>query len=303
MENLNRATVLVTGANGFLGRHLIERLKQQGSTIHAVSRSIPDAADGVHWRQGDLTNLDWLQELVAGVKPDVIFQMSSCSLGGQDARFVLPTFENDLRATVNMLLAAKMSGCSRIVLAASLEEPILDGRPLTVSSPYAAAKACSTYYGVMFHQLYGVPVTILRLFMTYGPGQKPYKLIPYTIVNLLKGESPRLSSGARPVDWVYVDDIITAFLRAAVRPEAIGAPIELGSGSLAPVREVVRQIHELIPDSPPPLLGALSDRVMETVRCADTEAARRILDWQATTPLRKGLLRTIDWYRERIAEF
>jgi UDP-glucose 4-epimerase len=188
-------------------------------------------------------------------------------------------------------------------LVASLEEPVLDGGPVQLSSPYAVAKACCTYYGLMFHQLYGVPVTMLRPFMTYGPGQKPYKLIPYTILSLLKAESPKLSSGVRPVDWVYVDDVITAFLKAAVQPEAVGARIDVGSGTLVPVREVAEQIQQLIPNSPPLLLGALPDRVTEMVRCAETETAARVLDWRATTPLAEGLQKTIEWYREQITVF
>ncbi len=301
MENLSGLKVLVTGANGFLGRHLIERLKQQNVSIHAVSRSTPTFTEGVQWVQGDLTKGDWLQELVSGIKPDVIFQLTSASLGGQDSEFVLPTLHNDLFATVNALLAAKACRCSRVILVASLEEPVHDGRPITISSPYAAAKASCTYYGLMFHQLYGVPVTMLRPFMAYGPGQKPFKLIPHTILSLLKGEPPKLSSGVRPVDWVYVQDVVTAFLAAAVRPEAIGAVIDLGSGCLVPVRKVIEQIHELIPQSPAPLFGALADRMMETVRCAETATALRTLDWKATTPLSEGLSQTIDWYRLQIS--
>ena len=152
----------------------------------------------------------------------------------------------------------------------------------------------------MFHQLYGVPVTMLRLFMTYGPGQKAYKLIPYTILSLLKGQPPKLSSGVRPVDWVYVQDVITAFIAAAVKPEAVGQIIDIGSGSLVPVREVIEEIHRLIPQSPKPLFGALPDRTVESVRRAETEAAARILAWRATTPLSEGLCQTIQWYREQM---
>lgn len=290
----------MTGANGFLGRHLIAGLTEHGAKIHALSRSVPPCTDGVQWVQGDLTNEVQVLEVVRRIKPALIYQLASSSQGGQDARFVLPNFENDLRSTVNVLLAAKAYGCQRIVLAASLEEPVLDGRPITVSSPYAAAKASCTYYGLMFHQLYGVPVTLLRLFMTYGPGQKPYKLIPYTISSLLKNQPPKLSSGIRPVDWVYVEDVIPAFISASVTPDAVGAVIDIGSGSLVKVREVVEELWRQIPGSPAPHFGALPDRIMETVRCAEIDPAIRILDWKATTPLSAGLCRTVEWFRERI---
>jgi UDP-glucose 4-epimerase len=298
--DLSGLNVLVTGANGFLGRHLVDRLNQYKVKVHAVSRSIPPSADGVRWVQGDLTDGDWLQELVTDIKPDVIYQLASASQGGQDSRFVLPTFENDLRSTVNVLLAAKTCGCSRVILVASLEEPVRDSRLITIPSPYAAAKASCTYYGLMFHQLYGVPVILLRPFMTYGPGQKVHKLIPYSILSLLNGQPPRISSGLRLVDWVYVEDVITAFVSAALRPEAVGTLIDLGSGCLVPVREVVNEIHRLIPRSPAPLLGVLPERMMETVRRAETESAIRILDWKATTPLSDGLSQTIEWYRGQV---
>ncbi len=300
MDKFYGRTVLVAGANGFIGRILIENLKQYGARIHAVSRNIPADPDGIQWWQGSLTDTAWIRDLATTIRPDIIYQLASASQGGQDIRFVLPGFEDDLRTTVNTLLAAEACGASRVILVGSLEEPQLDGRPLQLNSPYAAAKMACTVYGRMFHQLYGVPVTILRPFMTYGPGQKSYKLIPYTILSLLNGTAPKLSSGTRPVDWVYIEDVIAAFLAAAVEPEAVGAAIDLGSGKLVPVRDVIKRIHQLIPGSPEPALGALPDRLMETIRCAETGLAERILGWKAVTPLQEGLAKTVAWYREQL---
>ena len=98
MENLGGLNVLVTGANGFLGRHLIDRLGQQDAKIYAVSRKTPPSAGGVRWVHGDLTHGDWLLELVASIRPDVIYQLASASQGGQDSQFVLPTFEQTFEA-------------------------------------------------------------------------------------------------------------------------------------------------------------------------------------------------------------
>ena len=293
---MNGLRVLVTGANGFLGRPLIERLRETGARICAVSRTLPAGCSGAEWRRGDLTDLEWFQTLVAEVRPEIIYHLASASQGGQDVRLVLPGFENDLRTTLHALLAAQRYGCSRVILLASLEEPVLDGRPLGLSSPYAAAKTCCTMYARLFHQLYGVPVTILRPFMGYGPGQKPHKLIPYAIRSMLDGKAPRLSSGTRLVDWVYVEDIVAALVKAAISPEAVGATIDLGSGTLVAVREVIEQIHGFIPNAPAPEFGGLPDRVQENVRSADTETAFSILGWRAATPLAEGLRKTVDSY-------
>lgn len=301
LETLQGQKILITGANGFLGQHLVARLKATGASIYTVSRHLPETADGIQGLQGDLTDSQWCQERIGGIRPDIIYHLASSSLGGQDARFVLPNFENDLRTTVNTLLAAHACGCRRVILVASLEEPVLDGRPITLASPYAAAKICGTFYGLLFHQIFGLPVTILRPLMVYGPGQKGHKIIPYAIQSLLRGEAPRLSSGVRPVDWVYVEDVITAFVTAAVSSEAAGAMIDLGSGDLVSVREVIETIQGLIEGAPLPCFGALPDRIQEVVRRADTETAFRILRWRATTPLAEGLSKTIQYYSKQVA--
>lgn len=294
--------VLVAGGRGFLGRHLLAKLSYSGATLHAISRREPVECSCVQWWQGDVRNLEWLRHLVSRIKPDVLYQLTSASQGGKEPGFVAETFENDLRTTVNLLSTAREVGCNRIIITGSLEEPCGPGYMLTPSSPYAASKAASVLYGKMFHQLYGVPVVILRPFMTYGPGQKDYKLIPYIINCLLRNKAPSVSSGNRPVDWVYVDDVIEAFVAAARTPEAIGQEIDLGSGVLVTIREVVDQIRRLVPGSPGPEFRAMSDRINEQVRTAETATARRVLAWSSSTSLPSGLSRTIDWYRKLLSD-
>jgi nucleoside-diphosphate-sugar epimerase len=233
------------------------------------------------------------------VKPDVVYQLASASVGSQDPQNVLPTFENDLRATVNTLIAVRDLGCSRVIITRSLDEPEADSAP---SSPYAAAKAASGLYGRMFHELYGVPVVMLRPFMTYGPGQKDYKVIPYTIQSMLKGETPTLGAGTRQVDWVYVDDVIAAFVAAATKPEAVGREIDLGSGALVSIREVVERIHQMLPGSPAARFGGAPERVNERVHAADLGTAELALNWRPAISLPEGLSQTIDWYRARATQ-
>jgi UDP-glucose 4-epimerase len=240
---------------------------------------------------------------MARLKPDIIFQLASASLGGQDPQLVLPAFENDLRTTVNALVAAQECGVGRVIITRSLDEPLQGEGTTAPPSPYGAAKAASGLYGRMFHELYGLPVVMLRPFMTYGPGQKVHKVIPYTILSMLRGVSPRLSSGERGVDWVYVHDVISAFVAAATRPEAVGKEIDLGTGTLVSVRDVVEEIGRLIPGAPQPSFASRSDRVNEVVRLADLKTAETSLGWRPTTLLREGLAQTIDWYRKRLDQF
>ena len=153
----------------------------------------------------------------------------------------------------------------------------------------------------MFFSLHGVPVVTLRIFMVYGPGQHDEtKLVPYVITSLLRDDPPKLASGSRPVDWVYVDDVVDALVRSANADQANGATIDVGSGVLTPVRSVVESIARLIPSSPAPQFGALPDRPNERVRLADVERAGSLLGWAPSTSLERGLAATVDWYATRV---
>jgi nucleoside-diphosphate-sugar epimerase len=301
LHSLTGRTVLVTGANGFLGRPLAEQLTRNRANVHAISRTVPKRHnEKQHWWPGDLTDAVWLQQVMSRIQPDLLFHLASASKGGQDLELVLPTFDVDLRATVNMLVAATQCGAPHVFLVGSLEEPASYGPLEFPASPYAAAKMAAAVYGRMFHHVYQLPVTVLRVFMAYGPGQKSYKVIPYTIRSLLNDTSPELGSATRLLDWVYVDDVITAFLAAAATPESAGLTIELGSGELTSIRDMVQQIHRLIPGAPPLRIGALQNRQKELVRGpADTRLAQDTLGWRATTSIAEGLARTVEWYRNQ----
>jgi nucleoside-diphosphate-sugar epimerase len=145
-------------------------------------------------------------------------------------------------------------------------------------------------------------VAVARIFMVYGPGQRDEKkLVPYVIRSLLNGQAPEVSSGVRPVDWIYVDDVVTGLLRIAESEGVGGRRIDLGSGKMVTVRDVVLEIARLIPGAPEPRFGAIQDRAMEQVRVANLVETRRILGWQPGTELTAGLQATINWHADRLA--
>ena len=293
--------VLVTGASGFLGSHLCGRLSVSAAEVHAIARHPrPGSDDGVQWWCDDLADADAVDRLALAIKPDVIFHLAGHGVGDPALDHVLPSLRNDLLTTVNVLTAATRLGVGRLVLAASLEEPRPDQRDVAPASPYAAAKVACTAYARMFHQVYRTPVVAVRPFMTYGPGQRAHKLIPYVTQALLRGEAPKLSSGTRPVDWIYVDDVIDGVVTAARAPGVEGSTIDLGSGVLIPIREVVEQIVRLVGGQARPQFGALTDRPTEQIRVADVADARAKLGWTPVTSLAEGLERTVDWYRREL---
>jgi nucleoside-diphosphate-sugar epimerase len=149
----------------------------------------------------------------------------------------------------------------------------------------------------MFSALYGAPVVMLRPFMTYGPAQNPSKLIPTVTLSLLRGEAPKLSSGRVRADWVYISDIVDAFLAAGHTPGVEGATFDLGTGALVTIRATVEELVRLIGTDIKPLFGALPDRPAENEIAAITGPAADRLGWRATTALEDGLRQTVEWYR------
>lgn len=295
--------VLVTGASGFIGKHLCRRLVREGHEVHGVSRN-PRHDGEVTWRQADLADPTAAEELLKRVRPDTVLHLASYVSGSRELDAVLPTMQHNLVAAVNVLVAAAGSGCGLVALTGSMEEPESSSGDPTPGSPYAAAKYASGAYGRMIHALHDLAVVNLRVFMVYGPGQDDRtKLVPYVVTSLLRGERPQLSSGVRPVDWVYVDDVVDAFLAAARRPDLAGATLDVGSGELVTIRSLVEQIVETVGTRVEPDFGALPDRPLEQVRTADVERTRSMIGWEPRTTLAAGIRATVEWYRSESDSF
>jgi nucleoside-diphosphate-sugar epimerase len=296
--------ILVTGASGFIGSQLCNRLRESGGELHAISRTPQPGGDsGLRWWRADLSDPVTVRELLTAVKPDIIFHLASHVEGARDPGLVLPTFRNNLASTVNLLSVAQEVGCQRIVLTSSMEEPEAGQLDTPPSSPYAAAKWAGSAYARMFHALYQLPVVILRVFMVYGPGQRDTrKLVPYVTLALLRGLTPRLTSGVRPVDWIFVGDVVEALLAAARRPGLDGKTVDVGSGQLTQVRTVVDHLVRLIDPQIQPLFGALTERPHEQIRVADTAASKVLMGWGPLISLEEGLQQTVEWFRHRLAE-
>ena len=298
-ESLRGRRALVTGATGFIGSALVRRLLDEGASVYAVSRQpAPTGPPDIRWLAGNLDDLCVVQRVFEAAQPQVVFHLASHVAGARDLALVMPTFRASVVSTVNLLSVAAERRCDRLLVTGSLEEP---AEPAAApSSPYAAAKHAASGYARMFHALFGTPVTVLRLFMVYGPGQADTKkLIPSVIKALLRGERPQVSSGTREIDWIYIEDVVGAIVAAVDAPAAVGTTIDVGSGTLMSIRSVVEQLTELVNPRVRPLFGAVPDRPLEQVRVADTARTTALIGWKPKVPLNEGLRRTVDWYARR----
>lgn len=297
--------ILITGASGFIGSHLLSRLCENRADVYAVSRSVGvnlPQKNGPRWFQADLAETSAVRDILSEVKPDIIIHLASHVAGARDLGMVLPTFRSNLMSTVNLLTIASEIGCQRIVLTGSMEEPESADPEVIPSSPYAVAKWAGSAYARMFHALYRLPVTTLRVFMVYGPAQKDLrKLIPYVILSLLRKETPKLADGKREIDWIYVDDVVEAFLAAARAPNIEGRTIDVGSGALVSIRTVVEHLVHMINPRIQPLFGSIPVRPLEQVRVADLINSKLSLGWQPATSLETGLKKTVTWYERQIS--
>jgi UDP-glucose 4-epimerase len=283
---------LVTGGTGFIGRHLCRGLEHSGADVHVVARH---AVESPRSHRVDLTDPIATNDLIERLQPAIVFHLASHVTGSRSLAEVLPTFHANLETTVNLLTALSEHRPDRVVLAGSIEEPTTFGESPT--SPYAAAKRAQSIYAKLFHRVFGLPVTVARIFMVYGPDQPDEKkLVPYVTRSLLRGDAPRLGSGTRPVDWVYVDDVVAGLIACAAAPDVVGQSVDIGTGTLTPVRSVAEQIGKLVGRGEP-VFGAIADRTAEQVRAADPSTLRTLLGRDPVS-VDEGLQRTVEWYRE-----
>jgi len=289
--------VLITGASGFIGRRLTRRLHELGAEVEPVSRQSPPE-DENRWHQVDLADPQAVRPMVAAIKPDIAFHLASQVTESRDRNVVLETFHANLASAVYLLDALAEQGCKRIVQTGSLEEPEPGDPVSTPSSGDAASKWGAAAYARMFHSLWSTPVVLARLFMVYGPEQRDLtKVVPHVITSLLLGRDPQLSSGKRPVDWVYVDDVVEGLLALGIASGVDGRQVDLGSGKLVPVRAVVEQIYAAMAPEREIPWGGVPDRPLEQVRVARVEETGELLGWSPQVGLEQGLPATIAWYR------
>ena len=295
--------VLVTGATGFIGKNLCHALTALRANVTGLSRSAgtSNVPEGVVPLAADLRAYAEASKALGQADPELIFHLAGYVTASPDPMLMLPMFEANAVGTVNLLAAASELKCARLILVASAEALGAEGGPRS-GSPYAASKLVAEMYGNLFHRLCGLPVVTLRLFLTYGPWQQPSKLIPYTILKLLRGEAPVLTSGERVCDVIYVEDVVRGLLKAAVAPDGVlGAQLDLGTGKGLTIRELVERVAQLVGSSVSPVFGGLPDRPNEAVALADVTRTRSLLGWSPRWSLEEGLRGTVRWYR-RYAE-
>ncbi len=312
-DGYDGARVLVTGATGFIGAHLVTALGAVGAEVHGVARRPPAVplAGSTRLHLVDLADLAACRALIKSTRPDRIFHLASHVTGRQDLVSVVETLNGNLVSSVYLLTAvAEFAKPGSIVVAGSSEEPrgFSLGDPETAPySPYAAAKLAQSAYAAFFRRTLGLPISHARIFMGYGPGQSDAKkLIPHVILSLLRGITPALSSGRRLADWTYIADIVDALMVLGLRsagPSPAVPSLDIGTGTLTSVADIALQLRDIIAPAGHVSFGAAADRLYEAQHVADVVQSKALTEWQPAVDLETGLRRTVDWYRTHLNQF
>lgn len=297
--------VLITGASGFIGAHLADALAGAGVHVVGTSQQVRQvgrvgqarhvgSGSGPTWLAGDLSDPGFAEECMNSANPDAVFHLAGTVTGSRALEQVLPTYHSLLTSTVNLLSAAAGWGDPVVVLVGSLEEPDR-GSTAPANSPYAAAKEASRRYAEMFHSLFGTRVVNTRVAMAYGPADPNHaRLVPYLIDCFRRGDLPRLSSGGRKADWIYIDDVVRGLVAAATCPHAVGGTIDVGTGVTSSVRDVVALIARTMGVPGDGDWGSLPDRADERRTPADVAATARRCGWTFAVDLDEGIRRTVE---------
>ena len=303
------ARVLVTGAAGFLGAHLVRRLAREGATVYAVDRTIREGAQDVAWHRADLEDRGALTSLLARLKPETVLHVAGRVDLARTPEITDACIRENVHATANLLWALEGSPLKAFVLTSTTEvygrnrAPFHEEQPIDPPSPYAISKVAAEQLCRFFHEARGYPTAVLRLSTVYGPGQAEARLIPSVIRAVLAGQPLAMTSGEQRRDFVYVDDAIDGVLRAALEPAARGHVINLGHDRPVSLRELVETIRTLMRADWAPSYGALSSRSGEAASWScDGRKAKAVLGWEPRTRLEEGLASTIAAYRTALAQ-
>lgn len=307
--------VLVTGAGGFIGSHLTERLVELGASTRALVHynalgtwgwlDQSPVRDALHVVVGDVTDRDSVRQAMQG--REIVFHLAA--LIAIPYSYLAPAsyVRTNIEGTLNVLQAARDAGVECVVHTSTSEVygtaqrvPIDETHPLQGQSPYSASKIGADKMAEAFHRSFGLPVVTVRPFNTFGPRQSARAVIPTIITQLLAGQTVRLGNTSPTRDLNFVANTVDGFVLAASTPAASGRTINLGSGREISIGDLAQLIARLM-DKPMRIEGEdvrVRPGGSEVERLLADNRLARELGWEPRVNLEDGLQRTIEWIRQ-----
>jgi NAD dependent epimerase/dehydratase len=312
---LKNKHVLVTGADGFIGSHLVEMLVKSGAKVKALSYynsfndwgwlEALDCLDEIEVISGDIRDPHFCKEITKGV--DVIFHLAA--LIAIPYSYVAPDsyVDTNVKGTLNICQAAKENGCERLIHTSTSEVygtaqyvPIDEKHPLQPQSPYSASKIGADHMALSFFLAFGLPVTIARPFNTFGPRQSARAVIPTIIGQIAKGvKQIKLGDVSPTRDFNYVKDTCQGFIALAQSDKTIGEVVNIGSGFEITVADTLDLIKKIMDSKVEFITDAqrLRPKDSEVFRlCCDNTKIKKLTGFEPSYSLEQGLAQTIEWF-------
>lgn len=315
---LSGEKVLVTGAGGFIGSHLVEELISSGTQVRAFVRYnsrgdpgllnhlAPHIRGEIELISGDLRDMLAVTQAMKGVS--YVFHLGALIAIPYSYLHPSEVIETNVMGTLNILLASRETGVKRIihtstseVYGTAIRVPIGEDHPLQGQSPYSASKIGADKLAESFYRAYDLPVVTLRPFNTYGPRQSSRAVIPTIISQALTKQKIRLGNLDARRDLTFVSDTVAGFVKVATTEGVEGETFNLGSGSEIRIGDLVKEVIDIIGKSveveiDPARLRPGKSEVERLL--SDNQKARQKLGWQPQVSLRQGLEETVNWISE-----
>ena len=309
--------VLVTGADGFMGSHLTDRLISEGAKVsifvrgNSVSGTFTYTLRNIAHQEkklddiltGDIASGDSIG-LITNNRPDVIFHLAADAYVPNSFDHPREVMESNLWGTMNVLHAVfQLKKLQRIVCTSSSEiygtaqyAPIDEDHPLNPSSPYAASKVAADRTAYSYYNTYHLPISIIRPFNTFGP-RHTYDVIPKFINLALEGRPITIhGTGLQSRDFTYVDDMVEAFLVMGRHPKAIGKAVNFGTGKDYSIKKTATLVKSLSGSSSK--IVYVKERTSEVQRLiCGFGLAKKLFNWKPKVSFDEGLRRNIEWAR------
>jgi UDP-glucose 4-epimerase len=298
---------LITGAAGFLGAALANRLVLEGHSVRGLddlSTGSPDAlSPEIFLTRGDVNDRPKLWTLLQDV--DCIYHLAARVSVPESVLYPREYNTVNVGGTVTLMEATRDVGVRRVVLISSgavygeqKTQPLLENATPNPRSPYAVSKLSAEYYVRTIGMLWGIETVILRVFNAYGPGQHlppvHAPVIPYFLRQASNNGTLIVhGDGSQTRDYVYIDDVVNAMTAAATAGGVNQQTINVGSGVETSIRDLARQVMEITGQSPEVVYNPRNEGGAPRM-CADLTLAQKLLNYQPTTPLGVGLRSTLE---------
>lgn len=296
--------ILITGITGFVGSHLATKLTSLGAEVYGISRS----GMGENIINGDIQDYNFVDSIMKNKNISQCFHLAAESLVESGQENPYDTFKMNILGTLNILECARKNNLERIIIASSSH--VYGDSPLPhkeeyspkPSRPYETSKTSIDLIAQSYADTFNLPVLISRFSNIYGPGDLNFnRLIPKTIKSVIRDEPPTMWGGGAIRDYIYIDDAISAYIKLATLPHTAlekNRIFNFGTGNRLSVRQIIEMIIELSGKNLQ-IEKIEDERTFEiNKQYVSSAKAKRILKWRPLTSIKKGLTKSIEWYRE-----